>query len=397
MSFVLSRFVRQHLLVLAVLAVVGGLSTPAFSLTWTVDRNSLACTDSGPGDAITPFCTIKKAGQLAVAGDTVEVRPGTYREHVTPPASGTPGLPITYRTFAPGVILLGTDDLSDAAGWATTATTAWSRAFAPSSPPTQVFVDGARLALATGPASTFPGSFFYDALAGVLYVDIGGLNPAVGHVVEAGARTYGFNLVSRSHVVVDGFDIRRQNSAGVRLATASSNLTVRNNIISNTGSYGILSDAGVGPILIEANTVSLAASVGIRLLNSTGVTVRGNDSHSNLNHGIALQGSSNNLIEGNTSYLNARPKVRAANGLDVNAVSLQRRSRQHLLFEPRLGVPGLQRLVRQPRGAQHQLRERRPRIRHQPVHRNSIRLQHQLRELQGWLLGGGAGDRHEPA
>ncbi|MGH2687435.1 MAG: right-handed parallel beta-helix repeat-containing protein, partial [Actinomycetota bacterium] len=239
-------------------AAILSLPTAALATTWSVDRSNALCSDLGPGSEIAPFCTINKARTLAIAGDLVLVHPAVYREQVTPSASGVAGLPITYRASSSGVILLGTDDLSDATGWSSTTTSAWSRSFAPSSAPTQVFVDGGRLALATGAGTTTPGSFFYDAIARILYVDLGGPNPADGHVVEAGARTYGFSIVGRSHIVVEGFDIRRQNHTGVRFASGSSSLQVLGNTTSQTGVNGILSDAGVGPIRIEGNEVSMA-------------------------------------------------------------------------------------------------------------------------------------------
>ena len=63
----------------------------------------------------------------------------------------------------------------------------------------------------------------------MLYVDVGGANPAEGHTIAAGAQTYGFNLVGRSNVVVDGFTLKRQNNAGVRLSAASAD-TVQNRV-----------------------------------------------------------------------------------------------------------------------------------------------------------------------
>ena len=62
-----------------------------------------------------PFKTINKAAQVAVAGDTVIIHGGTYRETVTPANSGSAGLPITYQA-AEGekVVINGCDIVS---GW----------------------------------------------------------------------------------------------------------------------------------------------------------------------------------------------------------------------------------------------------------------------------------------
>src|SRR5437867_8017691 len=109
------------------ICLLGG--APALAqTTWWVDDNNPGCSDIGPGTAATPFCTIKPGGTHAIPGDTVMVKAGTYREQVTPPASGLPGSPISYKAEGPGVLLLGTRDLSDATGWSPTSTTAWSRA-----------------------------------------------------------------------------------------------------------------------------------------------------------------------------------------------------------------------------------------------------------------------------
>src|SRR5262249_11761065 len=60
-------------------------STPARAATvWSVDGASAACNNAGPGNAENPFCTIQAAAKRATAGDTVRVRPGDYREQVTP-------------------------------------------------------------------------------------------------------------------------------------------------------------------------------------------------------------------------------------------------------------------------------------------------------------------------
>src|SRR5262245_49503954 len=201
-----SRYHRRPV----VLAVAFGsvVSLSASAATWHVDGGSPSCSDAGPGNVAVPFCTIVQGAASAQPGDTVLVHPATYREQVTPFLSGAPGQPITYRAAAPGAVILGTADLSDPAGWSATATNAWSRAFAPaSSPPSQVFKDGVRLAQAQSAAGTAPDSFFYDPIAKLLYVDVGGQNPGLGHAIEAGARAFGFDLDGRAEIIVDGFDV----------------------------------------------------------------------------------------------------------------------------------------------------------------------------------------------
>lgn len=56
-----------------------------------------ACSDTGAGAQSLPFCTIAKAGKVAVSGQTVLVASGTYPDEVFPWHSGVPGAPITFR------------------------------------------------------------------------------------------------------------------------------------------------------------------------------------------------------------------------------------------------------------------------------------------------------------
>lgn len=62
-----------------------------------------------------PFLTISKAASVAIAGDNVYIREGTYEETVTPANSGTAGNPITFQSI-PGekVIISAMEALS---GW----------------------------------------------------------------------------------------------------------------------------------------------------------------------------------------------------------------------------------------------------------------------------------------
>jgi hypothetical protein len=59
--------------------------------------------DSNPGTEVQPWLTIRKAAYTLVAGDTVYIRSGNYRERVVPQNSGIEGNPITYAAF-PGEV-----------------------------------------------------------------------------------------------------------------------------------------------------------------------------------------------------------------------------------------------------------------------------------------------------
>ena len=45
-----------------------------------VDKSNPSCSDTGPGDSATPFCSLGLAAKKATAGTTVQVAAGTYNE-----------------------------------------------------------------------------------------------------------------------------------------------------------------------------------------------------------------------------------------------------------------------------------------------------------------------------
>jgi hypothetical protein len=70
------------------------LTLEAFATTYYVSTTG---NDSSPGTSSSPWRTIQKAANTVVAGDTVIVYAGTYRETVTESTSGTSGNRITYQ------------------------------------------------------------------------------------------------------------------------------------------------------------------------------------------------------------------------------------------------------------------------------------------------------------
>ncbi len=76
---------------------------------------SAAAQNGGDGSRKAPFLHIGDAAKVAVAGDTVIVLPGVYREYVDPQNAGTESKRITYRSETPlGAVITGAEVLD---GW----------------------------------------------------------------------------------------------------------------------------------------------------------------------------------------------------------------------------------------------------------------------------------------
>ncbi len=97
------------------LAVLILLPATASATTYYVAKNNPSgCSDSWSGTESRPWCTIQKAADTLVAGDTVYVKEGIYREAVRPKNSGTKEKPINYLAY-PGdsVIISGADEINN--------------------------------------------------------------------------------------------------------------------------------------------------------------------------------------------------------------------------------------------------------------------------------------------
>jgi parallel beta-helix repeat protein len=81
---------------------------------------------------------------------------------------------------------------------------------------------------------------------------------------------------------------------------------------------GIALNTGSNDCVVAGNTVTWNRFQGIVVSDSTRVLVDGNTVGDNADHGIYLINSAANVVRGNESYRNARPAVRAANGLALN-------------------------------------------------------------------------------
>lgn len=302
----------------------GSSAGAASGSTYSVDGSATTCTDTGTGTAAAPFCTISAAVRRAVTpGDTVRVAPGTYREQVTPTASGAAGNPITIAATGTGVLVLGTRYLG-ATAWTASPSPApagtWQTGYAPPATPRQVLLGDTRLTQATSASTVGPQGWFYDATAKVLLVNLGGPSP-IGQAIEAGAQSYGVNLVGLHDVVVRGLDTRGAGYAGTRV-NASTRVEVRDTTSDQGGSNGILVEAASSSVLLASVVATRAVSVGIRISASSAVTVQDSGADHNGLHGISTTSSPGTVLTRNRSDHNvAVTGTATAAGIDVSGSS----------------------------------------------------------------------------
>jgi parallel beta-helix repeat protein len=306
-TFSITRFVAIAAIVWLVV------STASLGAVFYVDGASPACSNAGPGSTTVPYCTISAAAAAHNgAGVTILVRPAVYKETVTlTGSSGAAGNPFIIQAATPpmgtpAATLEGSDDFTGSGLWTLSSGNVY---LAPSVTwsPVQVFVDGVRLAVSTAAPASMPAQTFQFVSGTGLYVNIGGGNPGT-HTTLVGHRLYGFRLSGKSYVRIEGFTILRTDDRSIYLSSSSNNCEIKSNTVTYAGSHGIGVTTSNG-VLVEHNTVGYSGDHGIYLTN----------------------GDTGCIVQDNESFGNARPLVRAANGINLTSSSgnLIQRNRLH--------------------------------------------------------------------
>ena len=282
--------------VVAAVAVAAISSAPARAATTTlyVARGNPACSNTGPGTSAKPFCKIDAAAKKATAGDTVEVRAGTYPESVTVRSSGTATARITF-TAAPGasVTIRGGIDgfyLSDRS-WVTI------NGFN--------IIDTSGYGLAVNRSSHITLSNNHVSFSG---------QPASGFT------KYGIRLNAVTDSVVSHNTVDHNTNAGIGLVSNSThNLVVGNVSFRNAEGY---QRAAAGIHLYDAPGNTVAANIshdnedsGINIYpGSTGCLVYDNVTYDNGDHGIDDSFAANATIVANTVYDNVTAGINVEGG-----------------------------------------------------------------------------------
>jgi parallel beta-helix repeat protein len=232
----------------------------ALRLTLYVAKRNPNCSDAGPGSRLRPFCTIVKAGSVALAGQTVVVSSGWYRGQVTVAHSGAARHRIVFTR-------------------------------------------------ARGASVTVFGGAFGFRLPGRSWITVRGFHVynTGGHGIYASAGSH-IALV-RNRVSYAGSPVKGQTGAGIFVSGVTYSLVAFNKTDHNSD-HGIW--LGGSARTIVRNNVSLRnarqfsrAAAGIHVANSHDNVIKWNRVHHNEDSGIQMHtGSRNNLVAANASWLN---------------------------------------------------------------------------------------------
>ena len=89
------------------------ISSSARAANYYVDKSNSRASDSNHGTESAPLKTIQRGVSIAVSGDTVYVKAGTYYEKITGVNSGRSGSPITFKNYGNHVVTIDGSNQSD--------------------------------------------------------------------------------------------------------------------------------------------------------------------------------------------------------------------------------------------------------------------------------------------
>jgi parallel beta-helix repeat protein len=265
------------------------------------DRTNASCSDTGPGDATTPYCTIAKGTSRLQPGQTLYVGNGTYPETVKLNASGTANAPVTI-TAADGAhpvvgggqtygIYLANRSNVTVSGLAVNGTTADG-----------VYVTGGQNITLSG-----------------LHVSNSGSPTSTGY-------SKGIKLINTTGSTVTNNVVDHNTDSGIYLAQGSTGDTVQGNeSYANARGYtraapGI--DLRSGGNFVIGNVTHDNEDTGIQLYTgSDGSLVAGNVSYRNGDHGIDDFQSPGQRIIGNTIYRNSTAGINLEGGSSGGTVA----------------------------------------------------------------------------
>jgi parallel beta-helix repeat protein len=299
--------------------LTGGTAAYA-STTYVVDNtNPSACSDTGPGTASQPFCTILAGANKAVAGDTVLINAGTYAgTSVNPKNSGTAGSPITFAAN-PGVTISGGTRafaLSGKSyitirGFTITGTSSYG-----------ISVSGGSNVTIAGNTESFAGTPITSPAMGIYLSNLNG-GFVQGNITHDNS-AHGIYLTgSTTGVTVQGNTSYHNAYQYIRNANGIDDIAPGNAIIGNVTyaneDTGINIYTGGDNALVANNVTYDNGDHGIDDYNVTGGRIIGNTVYYNCTDGINVEGTSGNYdIENNVSMNNSTGAVINPTPIPIN-------------------------------------------------------------------------------
>jgi parallel beta-helix repeat protein len=300
-------------LAVAGLVVAGGAAAgpAAAATTYVTNNTSPACSDTGPGKASQPFCTIGAAAKKMVAGDTVQVTAGTYPgTSVNPANSGTTASPISF-IGSPGVSITGGTRgfaLSGRSnivisGFAIAGTSSYGISVSGGG---NVVISRNTVSFAGRPVqgSTAAGIYLNNLAGGTVSGNVSHDNSAHG-IYLAGSTT---GVVVQGNTSYHNAYQYQRNANGIDVIAPGD--TVVHNITYANEDSGINIYPGASNTVVTGNLTYGNGDHGIDNLNVTGGRITGNTVYQNCTSGINVEGTSGNyIIDNNVSMNNATGAV----------------------------------------------------------------------------------------
>jgi parallel beta-helix repeat protein len=319
-------------IILAIPAVLMVTVAPAQAATSRfVAVNNPSCSDSGPGTGAKPFCSIIRAAEVAIAGDTVVVSAGTYVGEVVPVNSGTATAPITYRaaTNENVVVTGGTRGFSvRSKSWITISGfhvtgTVDNGIYLKSA--TGITLSGNRVSQVGQPgdsATTAQGIYVIGTRDSTLVNNTTDHNSDTGIYVTTG--NSGIEIQSNTSFA----NARGYTRAATGIDVRSPGITVTKNLSYGNEDSGIQLYNGAHGTKVYGNVVYRNGDHGIDVLNSTDTVIVSNTVFDNVTAGINLEGatgtaaSSRGTLRNNISVDNGLGSTSTRGNVRVDAGSV---------------------------------------------------------------------------
>src|SRR4051794_30129944 len=292
------RYVRTVPVVFVVSGVLlaSPLAARAATTTLYVDKTDPGCSDSGPGTASAPYCTVVKGVGKLSAGATLYIGDGTYAETIKPAVSGTAAEPITITAWP------GRHPVLNPASFGVNIS---SRSYVVLSGLTfsgtkydGVYVSNSTNITVTGNSVTGAGRQVSGQTAPGISVRGSTASAVSGNIVDRNNGTGILVTSGSTDILVDGnsagFNAEgfRRNANGINVVSPGN--TVLRNITHDNEDSGIQFYTGGDNGLAALNVTYNNGDHGIDDLNVTGGRLIGNTVYRNCTTGINVEGTSGN-------------------------------------------------------------------------------------------------------